>query len=68
MATAYISAATLAFLGVITLILWGLVYWRSHREVHPMAYSRQRIWHRYLLVCGLLLVGLSVASAYFGLR
>lgn len=67
MATAYISAATLATLGVIALIAWALVYWKHKKELHPMAYSRQKNWHRNLRVVGLTFLGLAVA-AYFGLH
>ena len=68
MATATISAATLAILSLIALIIWVLVYLKMKNEHHPIYYSRLKNWHFTLRVVSLTLVGLSLATAYFGHR
>jgi membrane protease YdiL (CAAX protease family) len=67
MATATISAATLAALGVLALIIWVLVYLKYKKEERPHVFTRQKVWHRNLRIVGLTLLGLSVAT-YLGLH
>ncbi|MBP9811840.1 hypothetical protein KBC86_00545 [Candidatus Gracilibacteria bacterium] len=67
MATATISAATLAFLSLIALIGWAVVYWKMKKEHHPLFYSKLKVRHLTLRAISLTLLGLSVAT-YFGLH
>jgi hypothetical protein len=67
MATATISAATLALLGVIALIAWAVVYWKLNKEKSHVPYLQLKAWHYRLSGISLTLLGLSVVS-YIGLH